>query len=186
MSLSETHGFRQWHGISRAVRGICQAAIDPSSGELDEVKAALEEYRNSGYQLGITALYVLLCPVLLSLGQHEMAMDSIDRGLSIADVNAEKIFESELYRLKAQALRQSGAPAALKEASAALDRALHVARQQQAKSLELRILRDLAQIGASEGKRDEVKKPLASVCEWFKEGDETQDLRQAKALLAEL
>lgn len=185
-SLSETHGFRQWYGLSRAIKGICTTLLSPSPAALDDVKTALEEYRGDGYQLGITALYVLLCPVLQLHGQHEMAMDFIDRGLSIVEVNCEKIFESELYRLKAQALRHAGTADALAKADAMFERALQTAREQEAKSLELRASRDLAQIWLKNGKREEVRTLLAPICAWFKEGGEAQDLRQAKALLREL
>ena len=65
LTLSEEHGFRQWRGLSRAVRGICASVLNPSAGALEEIRAALDEYRGAGYQLGITALYVLLCPALL-------------------------------------------------------------------------------------------------------------------------
>jgi class 3 adenylate cyclase/tetratricopeptide (TPR) repeat protein len=186
IGLSETHGFRQWYGLSRAIKGICATLLNPSSTELDDVRAAIDEYRGAGYQLGITALYILLCPVLQLRGQHEIAMDFLDRGLSIVDVNCEKIFESELYRLKAQALRHVNTAEAAAHAEAVLDCALQTARAQQAKSLELRIVRDLAQIRAKNGKRREARESLASICNWFKEGDETQDLRQAKEFVREL
>ncbi|HMF20778.1 MAG TPA: adenylate/guanylate cyclase domain-containing protein [Pseudolabrys sp.] len=185
-SLSEALGFRQWYGLSRAIKGICATLLSPSSTELDDVKSAIDEYRGAGYQLGITALYVLLCPVLQLRGQHEIAMDFLDRGLSIVDVNCEKIFESELYRLKALALRHMGAADAVEKAEAMLERALHTARAQQAKSLELRIARDLAYIRAKKGDHGEAREALASICDWFKEGDETQDLRQAKEFVRQL
>jgi len=119
-------------------------------------------------------------------GQHEIATDFLDRGLSIAQVNSEKIFESELYRLKAQALRQPGTKDSAAKADAALACALEIARAQEARSLELRIARDLAQVQAGRGDLGAARRSLAPVCDWFKEGEGTQDLRQAKAFLREL
>src|SRR5215813_9048515 len=55
LAISEQHGFRQWLGLSRSIRGVCAAALDASGSRLDEVKAALNEYQRAGYQLGITA-----------------------------------------------------------------------------------------------------------------------------------
>ena len=66
LAISEQHGFRHWLGLSRAIRGICAAVLDASGSRFDEVKAALDEYQRAGYQLGITAQFVLLCPALLS------------------------------------------------------------------------------------------------------------------------
>ncbi len=65
-------------------------------------------------------------------------------------------------------------------------RALEVARSQQSRSLELRAAVDLAQVWIDRGKRDDALKLLATVYDWFTEGFDTTDLRQAKALLEEL
>jgi predicted ATPase len=68
----------------------------------------------------------------------------IDHGLSIVSHNSERIFEAELYRLKARALSMRGAPDA--EAKTLLDQALRTARSQQARSLELRAATDFARL----------------------------------------
>jgi hypothetical protein len=102
LAISEQHGFRQWLGLSRAIRDICAAALDASGGRLDEVKAALDEYQRAGYQLGITAQFVLLCPALLLRNEPEAALEVIDHGLSIVSHNSERFFEAELHRLKAR------------------------------------------------------------------------------------
>src|SRR5262249_34147609 len=49
LALSEEHGFRHWHGLSRAIRGICMTTLDPSASALAEVKGALDQYRSAGY-----------------------------------------------------------------------------------------------------------------------------------------
>src|SRR5262249_54984157 len=136
LAISEQQGFRQWIGLSRAVRGICAAMLDSPAIDVDGVKAVLDESQRAGYQLGITALLVLLCPVLLLRDETEAALDVIDRGLSIVSHNSERFFEAELYRLKAQALRKRGAPDT--EVESLLDHALQTARSQQARLLELR------------------------------------------------
>ena len=109
LAISEQHGFRQWLGLSRAIRGICAALLDASGSGLDKVKAALEEYQRAGYQLGITALFVLMCQALLLRNESEAALEVIDHGLSVAGQNSERAFEAELYRLKASALVMLGA-----------------------------------------------------------------------------
>jgi predicted ATPase/class 3 adenylate cyclase len=62
LALSEEHGFRQWRSLAHAIRGICVTLIDPSHSAIEEVQRAFDEYGGAGYQLGITALYVLLVP----------------------------------------------------------------------------------------------------------------------------
>jgi len=66
------------------------------------------------------------------------------------------------------------------------DRALVIARQQQAKSWELRAATSMARLWRDQGKRDEARDLLAPVYGWFTEGFETLDLKEAKALLDEL
>ena len=95
-------------------------------------------------------LYVLLCRTLLRFDQIEAALEVIERGLQTAERNSERIFEAELYRLKAQAV------AARDEADARvpslLNRAGTIAKSQGARWLELRIAIDLAERWCDEGR----------------------------------
>ena len=184
LAISEQHGFRQWLGLSRAIRGICAAAQDVSGSRLDEVKVELDQYQRAGYQLGITAQFVLLCPALLLRNEPETALEVIDRGLSIVSHNSERFLEAELYRLKARAVLMRGAPDA--EAESLLEQALITARGQQARSLELRAATDLARLWINQGKRAEARDVLESIYGRFSEGFDTQDLNEAKAVLAQL
>jgi predicted ATPase len=81
-------------------------------------------------------------------------------------------------------LRQTGTPPA--EAEAWLQRALDVARRQEAKSLELRAAMSLSRLWQQQGKRAEAHALLAPIYAWFSEGFDTADLQEAKALLTEL
>ncbi|MCA6104937.1 adenylate/guanylate cyclase domain-containing protein [Bradyrhizobium australafricanum] len=186
LALSEEHGFRQWRGLARAVRGISATFLDPSSAALAEIQAAMNEYRNAGYQLGITALYVLLSPALLSSRQREATLELIEQGLATTSRNSERIFEAELYRLKARVLLFDDVPGTCAEAQSLFERALTTARSQHAKALELRVAVDLGALWIDQGRRNEALDLLAPIYAWFAEGFETQDLKQAKALLDQL
>jgi len=186
LALSEEHGFRQWRGLSRAIQGTCVTMLDPSSDTLKEVMGALEEYRGAGYQLGITALYVLLCRALLLLRQPEAALEATEQGLATAVHNTERIFEAELYRLKARALLARGGSDARTSARPLLDQALMTANGQRARSLELRAATDLAALAIDHGRCDEARAILAPIYAWFTEGLETQDLKEAKKVLDQL
>jgi predicted ATPase len=71
-------------------------------------------------------------------------------------------------------------------AEAYFQHALAVARQQRAKSWELRAAMSLARLWRDQGKPRQARELLASVCGWFTEGFETRDLKEAKGLLDEL
>jgi class 3 adenylate cyclase/tetratricopeptide (TPR) repeat protein len=184
LAISEQHGFRQWLGLSRAVRDICAAALDEPNTRLDEVKAALDEYQRAGYQLGLTAQFVLLSPLLLLRHEPEAALEAIEQGLSIVSQNSERFLEAELYRLKARAMILQGAPDA--DVECLFEQALRTAQGQQARSLELRAATDLARLRMEQGKQAKALEVLSSVYGRFTEGFGTRDLMEAEALLAEL
>ena len=99
------------------------------------------------------------------------------------DQDRERIFEAELYRLKARALLVRDAPNARSEAQSLLEQALSTARSQHAKALELRAAMDIAELRIDQGGREEALGVLAAVYARFSEGFDTQDLKRAKALL---
>ena len=97
----------------------------------------------------------------------------------------ERGYESELYRLKGELLLQQSSDNQA-EAEACFHHALDIARSQQAKSFELRTATSLARLWQQQGKRQEAHDLLAPVYNWFTEGFDTADLKDAKALLEEL
>jgi predicted ATPase len=94
-------------------------------------------------------------------------------------------YEAETHRLKGELLlKQSPSNAA--EARNCFERAIEIARKQSAKSFELRATISLTRLLAKQGHREEARAMLASVYNWFTEGFDTADLKDAKALLDEL
>ena len=108
----------------------------------------------------------------------------IEQGLAIVRHNSERLFEAELYRLKACTLLLSGAPDP--EVESFLDQALLTARGQEARWLELRAATDLARFWMKRGKHAEALNLLSPIYGRFNEGIGTRDFKEAEALLAEL
>jgi predicted ATPase len=96
----------------------------------------------------------------------------------------EKWFEAEVHRIAGEIELSPERDAA--KAEAYFERALAVARRQQAKSFELRAAMSLARLWHDQGKVSEARELLAPVYGWFTEGLDTHDLKEAKALLEEL
>jgi predicted ATPase len=105
--------------------------------------------------------------------------------MTAAETTKERWFEAEIQRIAGEIALKSPVPDAAK-AEAYFERALAVARKQQAKSWELRAAMSMARLWREQGKRDEARDLLAPVYGWFTEGFDTLDLKQAKALLDEL
>jgi class 3 adenylate cyclase len=101
--------------------------------------------------------------------------------LAIIEQTEKRIWEAELYRLKGGLLSK-----AAWTPEACFQRALEVARRQQAKAWELRAAASLARLWQSQGKRLGAYDLLSPVYEWFMQGFDTLDLQDAKTLLDEL
>ena len=105
--------------------------------------------------------------------------------MTAVETTKERWCEAEVNRIAGEIALKSPEPDAAK-AEAYFERALAVARQQQAKSWELRAAMSMARLWRDQGKRDEARELLAPVYGWFTEGFDTLDLKEAKALLDEL
>ena len=101
------------------------------------------------------------------------------------ETTKERWFEAEIYRVAGEVALKSPEPDNAKT-NAYFERALAVARQQQAKSWELRAATSMARLWRDQGRRNEARELLAPVYGWFTEGFDTLDLKEAKALLDEL
>jgi predicted ATPase len=119
------------------------------------------------------------------LGQTDDAWRCIDDAIDKVEGAKEKWCEAEVHRFAGEVALKSPAPDKEK-AERYFDRALSVARHQQTKSWELRAAMSMARLWRSQGKPQQARELLAPVYDWFTEGFDTLDLRQAKALLEEL
>ncbi len=100
--------------------------------------------------------------------------------------SGERWWEAELYRIKGELLFASTDTGLESEAEQYFHKAIMVARQQQAMSLELRATMSLCRLWQQQGKAEDARQLLAGIYGWFTEGFETGDLREAKALLEAL
>jgi tetratricopeptide (TPR) repeat protein len=119
------------------------------------------------------------------LGQPDEAWRCIDEAMATAETSKEKWHEAEIHRMAGEIALMCPQPDAAK-AEAYFERALAVAREQQAKSWELRAAMSMARLWCDQDKAQEAHDLLAPVYGWFTEGFDTSDLKEAKALLAKL
>jgi len=118
------------------------------------------------------------------LGQFDEAWRCIGEAMAAEETAKERWCEAEVNRIAGEIALQSPEPDAAK-AEAYFERALVVARQQQAKSWELRAAMSMARLWRDQGKPQQARELLAPVYGWFTEGFETLDLKEAKALIGE-
>jgi len=131
-----------------------------------------------------TVFLALLADAYRKVGQIDEGLSVLAEALAFVDKSGERVWEAELYRVKGELTLQSDSKSQdSRVAEAAFKKALHVARHQQAKSLELRAATSLARLWQQQGKTAEARELLSEVYGWFTEGFDTADLQDAEALL---
>jgi predicted ATPase len=150
--------------------------------EIAQVRQGIAAYRATGASVFVPYFYTWLAEVSAYLGHVEDGLQALAEAHSLVEQHEERWWEAEIARLRGVLLlRQTGTQQ--EEAEAWLQRALDVARRQEAKSLELRAAMSLARLRQQQGKRAEARALLAPIYTWFTEGFDTADLQDAKALL---
>jgi predicted ATPase len=183
--LSVEQGFPHYRATGVLVRGWAVAA----QGDLEAGTAAVEEglaaLRAAGANVRRSYYLALLADICRQSGRPEAGQRAIAEAFAFAEESGERWWEAELHRLSGELLLlQSGKRRA--QAEACFHRALQIARQQSAKAFELRAATSLARLWADGGERHKAKDLLAPVYGWFTEGFDTQDLKDAGALLDQL
>jgi len=177
IALCEDQGFSLYALFGRYVQ--CAFAPDRAATEgLQRIRLSVAE--NVGIVLSSMSLGSLAEACLESF-QYDEAGAALAEAFAIVQRAGERVWEAELFRLRGEL--RSADPI---EAEADFRRAIDVARRQQARSLELRATTSLARLLDRQGKREEARAMVAEIYNWFTEGFDTTDLKDAKALLEEL
>jgi predicted ATPase len=185
VGLAERLGFPLYLGFGRFLRGFAQ--IDSGEGEagIAEMQQAMGELAAIGSGIAAPQILCGLAESLRKVGRNDDALGALALGVARAEQQGQHYYDAELHRLRAEILLDTDGDAA-PEAEALFGRSLEIARRQEAKSLELRAATSLARLWQRQGKRDAARALLAPLYAWFTEGAGTRDLKNAKALLAEL
>jgi predicted ATPase len=150
-----------------------------------QVRQGIATWQATGAALFIPCFCTWLAEVADHLGHPEDGLQALAEASTLVEQHEERYWEVEVCRLRGVLLlRQPETPQA--EAEVWLQRALDVARRQEAKSLELRAAMSLARLWQSQGKRQDAYDLLAPVYGWFTEGFDTADLQDANRLLEKL
>jgi predicted ATPase len=185
VALSSEQGFPLWAATGTTLRGWALAMQGQGEAGLAQVRQGTAAWRATGAVLFVSCFCTMLAEVCDHLGHTEDGLQALAEAHTLMEQHEERWWEAEISRLRGVLLlKQPGTPQA--EAETWLQRALDVARRQEAKSLELRAATSLARLWQQQGKRAEAHALLAPVYGWFTEGFDTADLQEAKRLLEAL
>jgi predicted ATPase len=141
------------------------------------ITSGIAAWRSTGSTFWMPLYLSYLARAYAELGQFEHAWRCIDEAMTAAETTKERWHEADIHRIAGEITLLSH------NAETYFERALSVARAQQAKSWELRAAMSMARLWRDQGKRNEARDLLAPVYGWFTEGFDTLDLKQAKVLL---
>jgi len=150
-----------------------------------QMRESLAELRAVGYLITMPPMIASFADAVRRSGKTDEGLAAVDEGLKMVDAGGERFVLPEIHRVRGRLLLDRSA-ADRDAAAAAYRRAIEIAREQQARLLELRAATSLARLWGENGKRDAARAMLAPVYQWFTEGFDKPDLRDAKALLDEL
>ena len=189
VALSSEQGFTQWLAMGTIWRGWVLAEQGQEEEGIAQMGQGLAAWRATGSEIERPHFLALLAEAYGKVGQTEEGLTMLAEALAHVNKTGEGYYEAEIYRLKGELTLQSkvqGPKPQVEEAEACFLKAIKITQKQQAKSLELRAVMSLARLWHSQGKKAEAHKLLSDVYNWFTEGFDTKDLREAQVLLNEL
>ena len=185
IAFSTEHGFGAWLLFSTSHRGWAIA----ESGHLEDGIALMREglaiAHRAGADIGQTDMLCHLAEVCMKADRLNDALSIVSEALAAVDQQEERYFEPDIYRVKGEVLRRQDY-SNIHQVEECFRKAIDIARKQSGKSLELRATTSLARLLRDTGRRDEARSMLAEIYNWFTEGFDTLDLKEAKALVDEL
>jgi predicted ATPase len=202
IGLANEQGFPDWLAWGTTMQGWALAEQGQGEKGMAQLRRGLSALRAREAEIGWSYFLALQAEVYGNIGQTQEGLTVLAEARAQVDKTGERLYEAELYRLKGQLTLQKVQVPGFKfqvenslgsrvqnlesEAEECFLQAIEIAKQQQAKSLELRAVMSLARLWQSQGKHHEARNTLSEIYNWFTEGFDTADLKEAKALLEEL
>lgn len=189
IAIATDRGFLHWTALGNFNKGWSLCKLGHLTAGFPLLLDGIQKWQSMGAKMAIPTFEVLLGEIYQSQGDIRKSLAAVEDGLTIAEQNTDRHHDAELYRLKGELLLQrSTRPSSsnIREAESCFEQAIDIARQQKARSLEIRASIQLSRLWKRTGKNREAYLMLKKIYGKFTEGFDTPDLKEAKALLDEL
>jgi tetratricopeptide (TPR) repeat protein len=183
ITFAAKHELSYWLPMGRLLRGVVASEQGGAEQAVLEINRALSAYQATGSKLALPMLFSSLVESYKKTGRTQEALAVLRDAL--AAISTGRFYASELHRQWGELLLMQN-PSDSKNSEQSFRAAIEIAQHQNAKAWELRATMSLARLLCDTGRRDEARTTLAEIYNWFTEGFDTADLKEAKALLDEL
>jgi predicted ATPase len=185
IAICTEQGIPYWLAYGPILRGWALSERDDRDKGIKQTRQGIAAYSETGAVLGRTYFLSILTEAYAKENRVPDGLTVLDEALSIVNKTRECWVEADLYRLKGKLLLEVS-PQNHPEAEACFHRAISVARNQNAKSMELRAAISLSCFWHKLGKKAQARQMLEEICGWFTEGLNAPALRKARNMLGEL
>jgi DNA-binding SARP family transcriptional activator/predicted ATPase len=185
IALADEKAAVAWRAFGLMQQGSLSALTGHASNATQIMSSGIGTWRSTGSTLWTPWYLSILARAYAELGQSGDAWRCIGEAVIAMETTQERWCEAEVHRMSGEIALMTPEPDAAK-AEACFERALAVARKQQAKLWELRAATSMARLWRDQSKRLQARDLLTRVYGWFTEGFDTRDLKEAKTLLDEL
>ena len=192
LEICQEHGFLNWEAAATVMKGWALAEQnDPGEG-IAMICKGIAAWENTRAEVVLPLFFALLAQAYQRAGQHSLALQTLDSALSVVDRTGERTYAAELARQQGELYLMLATETSSEESTASdqaesyFQDALAIARQQGAKSWELRAALSLSELWRTQNRCQDAYGLLEPIYAWFSEGFDTKDLRRARNLLEEL
>jgi predicted ATPase len=182
VALADEKGSVFWKAFGMLRQGYLVALAGKAADGVRLITSGMAALRSTGATMWLPLYMSPLASAYAELGQFDDSWRCIGEAMTLAETTKERWCDAEINRVAGEIALKSP-DASQPKAEEYFKRALEIARQQQAKSFELRAATSLARLWRDQGKVQQARELLAPVYGWFTEGFETLDLKEAKALI---
>jgi predicted ATPase/class 3 adenylate cyclase len=182
LEIATQDGYDLWVVYGSVQRANLHFEKLGSDSALTELRDSIDAISNIGVYLNTPYFMTLLARAYQRAGRIAQGLQILDAAQQSIEARAENWWQAEIHRLRGEILLSRSADDA-NDAEACFHQALDISREQEARSLELRAATSLARLGQRQKKQDDARRMLGDCYDWFTEGFDTADLRDARQVL---
>jgi predicted ATPase len=183
ITLSIELNYRGWLAQANSYYGSALVSLGQIQEGIAKINAGITDNLDIGTMLDHSMHHCFLAEAYAQSGQPGEGLKTLEAAFDSIEQTDEHHWEVEVHRIQGELLLMQGDES---QAENSFQKAIEIARRQSAKSWELRATMSLARLWHKRGRTADARQELEEIYNWFTEGFDTPDLKDAKSLLEKL